>query len=745
MDRICGRGLGGASGLVLVLAAAAPGAALAQPASTAQLEEIVVTAQKRAESMQDVPASISVVTGERLEAMGVTSLTQYAAYTPGLSVDTLGNPGEARVTLRGIAPIGSGSAVGAYLDDVPVGSSTTHSGGSQLALDLMPYDLERLEVLRGPQGTLYGASTMGGLLKYVTVSPDLGSREVRAGVEATTIKGTGDVGRALRASLNVPLVEDRLAVRVSLFDQRTPGYIDNPALGRDVNDVRQSGGRVALLWAPADSVQVKLQALIQDIDTDDSAVVWRDVDFQPLAGDLGALYQRPQPFKQRQEVYSATLSWDLGWAELVSASSYQEARHNVGFDQTFAWADYFPLLDSAVAPGASRVFQIIGTKKHTQEVRLASPSGKRVEWLVGGFYTRERSTIEQIGTAETPAGAPIASLSPFFSVLQHDAYDEYAAFGNLTVRLTDRFDVTGGLRWSHNKQRFDEVVDGVFANLILPAPPPQATAGRSSEDVTTYMVSARYHLSDDAMLYGRIARGYRPGGPNVGVAGVPPQVDADTLVNYELGLKATLLDGRAQVDLAAFYIDWSGIQINVTDPATSISYSANAGSAESQGVEFSASLKPVPPLLLGLNLAYTDAKLTSELPPNAPPQLGWRSGDRLPYAPKWNASLTAAYDVALPGDWSANVGGGVRYVGARLSDPESYPLAVRSGDYLVLDLNAQLARGPWVLHAFVRNLTDERAYLSAGQLTHPLTQAPHHIEATILAPRTVGLGLDVRF
>ncbi|MBW8815844.1 MAG: TonB-dependent receptor [Caulobacterales bacterium] len=733
-------------GSLTLLAWLCAGPAFAEaPTPAGQLEEVVVTAQKRSENLQEVPTSISVLGGDQLEQLGATNLTQYAGYVPGLSVDTLGNPGEARITLRGIAPIGSGSAVGSYLDDVPVGSSTQHSGGSQLALDLMPYDIQRVEVLRGPQGTLYGASTMGGLLKYVTIAPDLTKFEGRIGGETLAVKSAGDAGWGLRGSLNLPIVSGQLALRASVYDQHTPGYIDNPVLGlKDVNAVDQKGGRITLLWRPSDEVSVKLGAVIQDIKTKDTTAVWRGPALEETFGDLASRYSRRQPFHQRLEIYSATVDWDLGWGNFTSASSYQKSLHEVRFDETFAWGQYLPLLDPAVGPGASQLYEPIASKKYTQELRLASPSGGKFEWLAGVFYTRERAFIEQNGTAETLAGAPIPSLNPFLVVQQHDAYDEYAAFGDLTYRFTDRFDVTAGLRWSHNSQKFDELVDGAFGFLILPAPPPQISRGKSSESVTTYMVSPRYHLTPDTMVYARVASGYRPGGPNVGVKGVPPQVAADTLVNYEVGLKSELLDHRAVVDLSVFYIEWSGIQINVTDPATSISYSANASSAQSKGVEFTTSYAPVRGLVLGLNAAYTDATLTSNLPANSPP-LGWRKGDRLPYAPKWNGALTADYDFPIAAAWSGHVGGGFRYVGDRFSDPESSPLVVHAKSYTALDLNAGVSNDRWSLRLYARNLTDTRAYLSPSLLTDPLTGARDHAETTILQPRTIGVSLDARF
>ncbi len=272
-----------AGALLLPVAALAQDAPPSAPeAAVAGDDEIVVTAQKREERLQDVPISISVVGGAQMQQSGGSQLTDYAAYVPGFQVDNAGSPGRSTLSLRGVAPIGPSATVGMYLDDAPIGSSGIYNRAQTFSLDLMPYDIAQLEVLRGPQGTLYGASSIGGLLKYVTVQPDLNSLSVRAGGEIFTIAHGSDMGWAANAMVNVPLVSDKLAVSASYSRRETPGYIDNIFTGeKDVNDAVQQGGRVALLWKPDSNLTIKLSGLWQSVGSGQFRHPLRNADLWP--------------------------------------------------------------------------------------------------------------------------------------------------------------------------------------------------------------------------------------------------------------------------------------------------------------------------------------------------------------------------------------------------------------------------------------------------------------------------------
>lgn len=404
--------------LALTAAAAAllsAGGAWAQDNSPdTMVEELVVTAEKREVNLQEVPASVSAVTGDTLQTLGLAQLSDYTAYVPGLNISSGGSPGQAAIVLRGIAPFGPGALVGTYIDDTPVGSSTAYARATIFALDLMPYDIERLEILRGPQGTLYGASTMGGLLKYVLREADPTLTDIRLGAEASHIEGSEDASYALRGAVNVPLVRDKLALRLSAFDSQDQGYIDNvlfsgPRAGvrEDTNNVHQYGGRVALNWRPREDIEVNLQGLWQRTDSDDNTqVTLGDVTTRgdasgaliyqgrPTLGDLTQSHAFPQPFKTAIDYYAATVSWDPGPVQFISATSWSKSDTDQFQDATDSFGAY-PII-FGMPQGVGNFAINLELEKFTQEFRLVSSTDRRIEWILGAFYTHEESINEQL-------------------------------------------------------------------------------------------------------------------------------------------------------------------------------------------------------------------------------------------------------------------------------------------------------------------------------------------------------------
>ncbi len=713
---------------------AAPGETVAGSAP-ADLEsaEILVTAQKREENLQDVPISISVVNGERLRQSGATQLTDFGSYVPGLQVDSTGTPGQATLSLRGIAPIGASTTVGTYLDDAPVGSSSLYARSPSFTLDLLPYDIERIEVLRGPQGTLYGASSIGGLLKYVTIAPDVDTMSVRAGGEIFDIRHGGGLGYAGQARVSVPLVPGKLGLSASYAYRNSPGYVDSAQTGRrDRNDYSQEGARVSLLWNATDDFTVKLSGLWQTIDAEDTAQIVEDfATGERIADGMSNLNYFEQPFRKKLHYYAATLDYDFGFAALTSATTYSRTKTLQVQDVSRIYGSAFPLFGAPEA-GLAPLTLNLDLKKTTQEIRLTSPSRGQFEWQLGFFYTYEKSGNLQLVNAFDFDGVPMEGFDPFVVGALPSTYREYAAFANATYRFSDHFDVTAGLRWAENRQRFSQI----SAGFLLP---PGEVPGRSSEDVVTYSLSPRFHINDDSMIYARVASGYRPGGPNLAMPGVPPSVDSDSLVNYEIGFKSILLDRKLTLDIAAFYMDWKDIQLNVVVGGAAAL--ANAGSARSQGIEGSILWEAVEGLRLGANGAYTDAKLKADMPPGA----GGLDGDRLPYIPKWSGSLTADYRAALSDTLGLQLGGGLRYTGSRLSDVESSPLAIKTSGYTALDLNAAVTIDErWTLRAYARNVTDSGGAVTRGLSTDALGGV-NYVVVVPTQPRTVGLALEVAF
>jgi iron complex outermembrane receptor protein len=291
--------------------------------------------------------------------------------------------------------------------------------------------------------------------------------------------------------------------------------------------------------------------------------------------------------------------------------------------------------------------------------------------------------------------------------------------------------VTAGVRVAHNEQTFSEITSGALTGL-------GNVSGKSSEDVFTYAISPRLHISPDAMLYARIASGYQPGGPNIALPDVPPSVDASTLTNYEVGLKTMFDEHRWMFDVSVFDIEWDKIQVSANNGV--VAYLANGGTARSRGLEFSTLYAPTAALRLGFNGAYTDAYLTE-----AVPSIGGANGDKLAAIPTWALSATADYSFPVHADWNGRVGGGIRYVGDTFSGVESAPTTFPQDSYTVVDLNADVSNDRWTIRFFIKNLTNQKVYTNLAALSSAATGQIAQVRGVPLQPRMIGIGFDAKF
>jgi outer membrane receptor protein involved in Fe transport len=696
------------------------------------LGTIVVTAEKRSEDIQQVPMSVGVIDSSTLENLHATSLSDYAGYIPGFTVIDNGSPGQAQLGVRGISPLSAGSTVATYIDETPLGTSSNYGAGSNSVLDLLPYDLQSVELLRGPQGTLYGAVALGGVLRYVTKAPDLDQWSFRVGADGFTVESASDAGWTGRAAVNAPIVPGQLALSASVARQDNPGYIDNVHTGvKDQNSNTQQAAHLQMLWKPNDDLSVRLQAIESKNDSDSNSVVALDpISLKPTYGDFKDDNYVAQPYFKKVDYLNATVNWNLGFADFVSATSYSEQEQHSALDASLVYGVLFPLF-GLPGPGISVVTYDLKLYKTTQEFRLQSKQDGPVEWLIGGFWTSENSKQNQAASAQFLDSSSIPGLDPLAVIALPSTYKEYAFFGDLTYKFNTTFDVTGGMRYAHNKQTFEQINSGALTGT-------GTASGNSAEDVLTWSFSPRMHLSPDQMLYMRIATGYQPGGPNVSTPGVPQSVNASRLTNYELGWKAMFDDNRWMLDIAAYDIEWTDIQVSAA--ANGLAYLANGGTARSSGMEFSTLYSPIAGLRLGLNGAYTDAKLTEDIP-----SLGGVNGDRLPSIPKWSASATADYSWPVFNEWTGRVGGGYRYVGSTFSGLENTTGSYPQDSYGVFDLNADLSNDHWTFRLFAKNLADERVYTNLSALPNALTRVVNKVTGVPLAPRTIGIGFDYKF
>lgn len=746
-----------------------PTASPSNQAGTATAEEVVVTANKREENPQEVPSSVSVINDVELDNFHATQLTDYAPYIPGFQVNSGGSVGQTTISLRGLAPISAGTTVSTYIDETPIGSSGIFQAAYLFELDLLPYDIRRVEVLRGPQSTLYGANSIGGLIKYVTQDPSLTTQEFHVGGGISGVENGDEPGWDAHIGGTMPLLNGTLGLRLSYGLNENPGFIDNVVNGeKGINDSTQQSALISVLWQPNENVRLKFTALGQRVESDNNSTVALDFGtLRPVFGDLTNQVFVNEPFTKNIGLVSATLNLNVGWADFTSATAYANTRTETQLDAT-AEVGQLPLLLGYNSPGLSGENLHFNLDKFTQEVRLTSKQNLRFEWQFGAFYTHERGTNDQSAFITQLNGTPFPGFPTLFNVSLPSIYQEGALFANATFKFTDQFSLGGGVRFSRNDQEFTQISSGLLINK-------ENKTSHSAENVFDYMVTPQFKLGKDQLLYARIATGYQPGGPNAILPGLPQTVGSSRVTNYEAGLKSEFFDHRLLFDLSGYRIDWTNIQIFklVNNNAGLV----NGGEATSNGVELTTGFEPIKDLRFGLNGAYTDATLDNNVA-----SLEGRAGDRLPEVPVFSASATVDYYFTLPfggrhvvqkqqqvsdyskdeskgtkmggtnevagsqrvGTWNGHVGAGLRWVGSQFSEVESSSTALRTPSYSALDLNADVSNEHWTIRVFAKNVTDERAYPTLSYITD-LNGNIIHATGIPIQPRTVGLELDYKF
>jgi iron complex outermembrane recepter protein len=727
-------------------AAAAPPALTPARDDQIPIEEIIVSAEKRNEPAIDVPESVSALTGATLSERGLNGINDYGTYVPGLTV--LSNQrGFGQIVLRGIT---TGStqptaSVGTYIDDVPFSSTTSFAGGNLVIADIDPFDIERIEIDRGPQGTLYGAGTLAGVLKYVTAPPALGVVESRGELDGGSTGGGGfdEAGKAL---VNAPL-GDQAALRADLYERRDSGFITDIGTGNkgeNTNDLE--GGRLSLLVQPRPDISLRLTSLLQHRQVGGTASV--DVDPNTLDLVFGDLRESRQLRESASQDYALTdlvLSWDLGPAALVSSTSYSRSLARAVSDVSDTTGPGLQALDTLKAAPTVESATNFSTGKFTEEIRLASPETRDLNWLVGAFYTYEeseaRGSLEASLDGQTLPGAdahPLTEAEP-------SRFRDYAGFADLDYYFFPDFDVTAGARFSRNRQSFNQTLSGQFNNILDPMLV-STGIGASAESSVTFRLAPRYRLSDDIITYAEISSGFQPGGPNVPTpesiitsSTAPLNFASDSLINYEIGFKGELLNKRLSFDTSAFLINLRRIQLAVSDlgPFGTAGFvqESNGGSASSRGFEAEASYNPIDGVVLGLSTAYISAVLDS----NAP-AVGGIVGDRLPTVPRWSAAATADYEFPLAGDLDGILGTTFRVISDRdtsFTNDFAMPNRLLPG-YGQLDLRAGLARDPFTLSLFVDNALNERGIVD---LENTSTIA----RETIIRPISFGIQLTAGF
>jgi outer membrane receptor protein involved in Fe transport len=715
---------------LLALASAPAGVA-------AELEEVVVTASRREQAVQDVAASVAVIDPQDFATGGLNSLADVLAYVPGVQVNDNGAPGQGSITMRGVANIFSTPTVGIYVDDIPYGSVTAFAEGANFALDSLLGDLERVEVIKGPQGTLFGASSMGGSLRYITRDPALDELRGHFDIDFSDT-AEGGFNQLYKGAVSFPIVGEKLALSVSGFYQDSEGFIDDAGSGLDdVNDAELKGGNATLLYQASDAFSAKLNYMQQKFEfTNQNEVPFDITTGEPLIGR----YEKSsadEPTEINYDLASATFEYQADWATVTLASSYQEFEQPAILDLT---PFFGPLVDDilGVPVGTNQTLldSIISTDRWAHELRLTSPNNQKLEWLAGVYYTSEESSNFQ-GVRVIPG--------PFDLVTQQfpSEYEEIAAFGNVTYYFTPKFDATVGMRFSSNDVSVTYSGTGLLAGPTIP----KTTV---SDDVDTYMFNARYRPSEDVSLYARIASGYRPVSPNLGLVDPStgeilsvPFVESDSLWSYELGAKGDLAGGKVLYDVAVYHLKWKDLQVFRSFMGVNVGGNADSD-VTANGVEATLTLQPTDSFDLVGAVNYASSELDDD-----DPAVGGLEGEQLPGIPEWTFSLNGNWSFPLGASVEGFVGGGVVYqderktsfIGGIGSDgtvitPTSPNFMV--DDYVTVDLRLGAAFGRYQVALYANNLFNEYAF-------HTASSAFGLGSAAILRPRTIGATFSAEF
>lgn len=676
----------------------------------AYFANVTVTPQKREEQLLDVPASITAVPSDVVEKQAVTNISEIKATIPGLSMVESG-AGASRVQLRGISSPQNLPTVGVYLDEASI---NVDSAGS--AHDVRLLDLERVEVLRGPQGTLYGEGSMGGTIKYVTKDPNL----EKLGLDFDSAAGTTTDGTASgRASLvaNVPLVEGKLALRVLGAFERSPGWVTYPAVpdGEDINEGEAKTFRAKLLWVPNEKVSVSLLYQKQKNDFDGP-------NFADL--DRTAPFVIAQPFAQDANVANLVFNWDLGPVTLLSSTGYLD---NSGTSRNDFTAIFGPIFDLfGFPPGTVKSVALdagADANLWNQEIRLASKGVGPLTWTAGAYYRNYDGTVFN-RTVTTPN-----PLAPFeiLDLEQSQTSEQAALFGELGFAFSRQFSASVGLRGFRDKR----TQEGYSASFGPPAPSPSQEETFTSFD-PRLVVSVR--PSDGLLLYASAAKGFRSGGFNNLPRGctLPEAYDPETLWTYEIGTTVSAAGGRVVTQGAVFHNQWSDIQTLTQCPGLPLVQTANVGKAKGTGIDLSIAIAASRDLRFTLSGNWNESTYETDSPAHL-------SGDQIDYVPR--------YTLGIAMDWTFRWAQGVP--GLFHADYQStgkYTLSLRNlglqplSSDVIGGLNARLSAtfGKVELSVFGRNLLDEDG---AVQPAIPPGGVPSAVRPQ---PRTIGAGFGFK-
>jgi iron complex outermembrane receptor protein len=738
----------------------------AQDTAPADDSDIVVTARKARERLQDVPISVNAMSGDQLRDRGAVDIKDVLRSVPGISFSGT-ERGLGNYNIRGISTVASAPTVGIYLDDISLVTIATSFSGT---FDPVFFDMERIEVLKGPQGTLYGGSSMGGAIKYVSAKPNLSEVGGSAAAGAATT-AHGSMSYNAEAVVNLPLVQDVLAVRGGIYYRHDGGYIDNVAGGfitnqrfstttpgytprrqaslstrnaSNQNDANTYVGRLSLLWQPDETLSIRPAAFYQHYKLANPG--------QFMIGEekLTSSYRIAQPTTDKSGIYSLDINKEMGAVQATSLTAYFDRKLDFVRDYSYFIGNLvqplYPLISDNLS--ASR------TKTFSQELRLASAnSDGPLTWIAGLYYQHQDDNLYQIVT--TPGATPVISTDVGYLGDTTTITKQYAAFGEATYKLLDNLDITAGVRFFQIKQKVDILGDGPFNGGLT-----QVNGRRSNEKGINPKFGISYKVTRDNLIYASAAKGFRPGGPNrfqvnpvlcaadlqqLGLTQAPDTFDSDNLWSYELGTKNQF--GGIMFNGALFYTDWKKIQQQINLTSCGFAFTGNAGAADVKGAEAEARINLTRAFQVGGTATYSDAKI-SEVVPGTTAQ----DGDQVLAVPKWMLSGYASYSTEVADGWRGQIRGEYQYQSRSRRQFNRTQAILFPGNvagsipnqaefrtaYQVVNAFASVTDGQTEFRLYVNNLLDNRPFLdtdiSAGAN-----------RSTTIRPRTIGLEVRRRF
>jgi outer membrane receptor protein involved in Fe transport len=682
------------------------------------IETIVVTASKRAEDVQKVPFTVTALGQRDLTARGALSVEQAIAYVPGVNFSSNGTNAGA-YTIRGVGTsssvVNTQSPVALYIDDINILDPSYPKVTTNLDL----FDVSRVEVLEGPQGTLFGSGALGGAIRVITNKPDASAFAAEAESTVSNVED-GGTGYDVKGMVNIPLVDDQLALRVVGYYSSTAGWVDNTYRNENnVNHAISAGGRVELGWQPTDDLKFVATALFENDRPHDSAYSFYGSSHYKWDGPI------QNTNYNRTDIYSLTGDYDLHWATLTSITTYADRKETI-------LADFTPdtLLDFGVAI-PSTITDAGPSKTFSQEVRLTSSADDRFRWLIGGIYiNNKRTVIEPVDVpgSHTILGgtSDIVSLADSRSQIR-----EEAVYGEVSYDILPDLTATAGARYFGDNLKIYQAISGS-------AQIPSVASSKTNESALTPKFNLSYKFTPDNMVYVQAAEGYRIGQVNTAISDpvsgqvIPVASGPDRLWNYELGTKNTFFDDRLMANLAVYHIDWSDIQLDQYTVPSGINYIANAGKAHINGVELALEYKPTSEWDFGGSLSLLDSRLDQ-----VNPTVAATKGDRLPASSPLNLVGYAQYTHPVSDDATVFARIDAKYVGKEYADLINATSLVY-GELGTLNLRAGINWRNYALTAFVENLTDNDGKESAFySFTVPV--------AIRQRPRTIGLTLDAKF